>query len=56
LCLPFSLESQLWVLDVKRLCTDVGKQTEIIKWADGRACFEVVPDFVREEWGVEEAD
>ena len=22
------------------------------KWADGRACFEVVPDLVRNEWGV----
>ena len=36
-----------------RLCTEVAKRPDIIKWADGRACFRVVPDFVKEEWGVE---
>ena len=24
-----------------------------IKWADGRACFRVVPAFVKDEWGIE---
>lgn len=36
-----------------RLCTEVAKRTDMISWADGRACFGVVPDFVAEEWGVE---
>lgn len=36
-----------------RLCTDVAKRPETIKWADGRACFEVIPDFVAIEWGIE---
>ena len=34
-----------------RLCTEVAKRPEIIKWADGRASFGVVPKFVLEEWG-----
>jgi len=36
-----------------RLCTDVAKRPDIIKWADGRASFRVVPDFVEEEWGID---
>jgi len=36
-----------------RLCTDVAKRPDTIKWADGRACFRVVPEFVAEEWGIE---
>lgn len=36
-----------------RLCTDVAKRPETIKWADGRAGFGVVPTFVTEEWGIE---
>jgi uncharacterized protein len=36
-----------------RLCTEMAKRPEIIKWADGRACFRVVPDFVLEEWQVD---
>ena len=35
------------------LCTEAAKNPEILKWADGRACFEVVPDFVHGEWGIE---
>lgn len=35
-----------------RLCTDVAKRPETIKWADGRACFEVIPEFVAKEWGI----
>ena len=29
------------------------KRPEILKWADGRACFEVVPDFVKGEWVID---
>lgn len=36
-----------------RLCTAVAKEIETIQWADGRACFGVVPDFVSAEWGIE---
>jgi uncharacterized protein len=36
-----------------KLCTDVAKSTEMIKWADGRASFRVIPKFVMEDWGIE---
>ena len=36
-----------------RLCTEVAKRPDILKWADGRGAFEVVPLFVFEEWGIE---
>lgn len=36
-----------------RLCTEVAKQAETIKWADGRASFGVVPTLVMEEWGID---
>lgn len=36
-----------------RLCTDFAKRPETIKWADGRAEFRVVPDFVLDEWGID---
>lgn len=35
-----------------RLCTEAAKQSEMLKWADGRACFGVVPAFVKDEWGL----
>jgi uncharacterized protein len=35
-----------------RLCTAVAKRPEILKWADGRATFRVVPRFVQDEWGL----
>jgi uncharacterized protein len=35
-----------------KLCTDEARAKEMIQWADGRASFCVVPDFVAEEWGV----
>ena len=34
----------------EKLCTDAARQ--LIKWADGRACFEVVPEVVNREWGI----
>lgn len=36
-----------------RLCTEVGKTTQMIRWADGRASFRVVPKFVLDEWGID---
>ena len=36
-----------------RLCTEVAKKPETIKWADGRASFGIVPEFVTDEWGIE---
>jgi uncharacterized protein len=36
-----------------RLCTEAAKRPDVIKWADGRACFGYVPKFVIEEWGIE---
>ncbi len=36
-----------------RLCTEVAKRPEVIRWADARASFRVIPEFVREEWGIE---
>jgi uncharacterized protein len=35
-----------------RLCTAAARQPEILKWADGRASFGVVPRFVQDEWGI----
>src|SRR3954451_19567377 len=35
-----------------RLCTDVAKRPDILKWADGRGAFNVAPLFVLEEWGM----
>jgi len=37
----------------KYLCTDAVKSPETVKWADGRACFEIAPDLVRTQWGIE---
>jgi uncharacterized protein len=39
--------------DVNRLCTQAAKAPAMIQWADGRACFEVVPEIVRTEWGID---
>jgi len=36
-----------------RLCTDAAKRPEMLTWADGRAGFGVVPEFVVDAWGVE---
>ena len=36
-----------------RLCTEVARRPETIKWADGRASFGVVPAFVRDQWGID---
>ncbi|MBX7105382.1 MAG: hypothetical protein K1X57_14960 [Gemmataceae bacterium] len=36
-----------------RLCTEVAKRPDMIKWADGRASLGVVPKVVMEEWGID---
>lgn len=35
-----------------RLCTEAARQPEMLKWADGRASFGVIPKFVEGEWGI----
>jgi uncharacterized protein len=39
-----------------KLCTPVAKTPQLLKWADGRAAFEVVPDFVTVAWGLSCSD
>jgi uncharacterized protein len=36
-----------------KLCTEAARRPGMIAWADGRATFRVVPEFVREEWRIE---
>lgn len=36
----------------KKLCTEAAKIPAVLKWADGRAGFRVVPEFVKSEWGI----
>ena len=38
--------------DPRRLCTSAAKASAMRKWADGRACFEVVPDLVKDDWRI----
>jgi uncharacterized protein len=40
----------------QRLCTAAAKRPDILKWADGRGAFEVVPEFVAAEWGIDLGD
>jgi uncharacterized protein len=37
----------------KYLGTEAAKRPEMIEWADGRASFRVVPNFVWDEWGID---
>lgn len=37
----------------KKLCTTAAKAAKTLKWADGRAAFEVVPEWVKADWGIE---
>ena len=36
-----------------RLCTEAARRPETIRWADGRASFLVIPEFVRGDWGID---
>ena len=35
-----------------RLCTDAARDPAMIKWADGRASFGIIPNFVAQDWGI----
>jgi uncharacterized protein len=37
----------------RRLCTAAAKRPHILKWADGRASLDVVPEFVKTVWGID---
>ena len=37
----------------KKLCTPAARKPNILEWADGRATFEIVPDLVKSEWGID---
>ena len=39
-----------------KLCTAAAKAPKMLKWADGRAAFEVVPELVKSEWGIDLRD
>ena len=41
------------VPEPKKLCTTAAKATKMLKWADGRAASEVVPELVKGEWGID---
>jgi uncharacterized protein len=36
-----------------RLCTEAARRPEMIRWADGRAIFGVIPEIVWDEWGID---
>jgi uncharacterized protein len=36
-----------------KLCTPAARTKEMIRWADGRAAFEVVPEFVTANWAID---
>ena len=36
-----------------RLCTDIAKRPEVIRWADARARTHAVPAFVTDDWGID---
>lgn len=40
-------------LEPRKLCTAAAKTPKMLKWADGRAAFEVVPERVKADWGIE---
>jgi uncharacterized protein len=40
----------------RRLCTAAAKMPDILKWADGRGTFEIVPEIVAREWGIDLGD
>jgi uncharacterized protein len=39
--------------DPGRLCTEVARRPETIRWSDGRATFRVIPALVAAEWGID---
>ena len=41
------------MLHPARLCTEAARDPEVLKWADGRAAFEVIPDWIGSQWGID---
>lgn len=41
------------VPDPKKLCTPAAKRGDILKWADGRGAFQMTPDIISREWGID---
>jgi uncharacterized protein len=39
--------------DPRYLGTEMARRPATIKWADGRVTFRVIPEFVRDEWGID---
>ena len=39
-------------LNPTKLCTDAARQREIMRWADGRAAFKLIPEIVAREWDI----
>ncbi len=39
--------------ETTKLCTPAARKPQFLEWADGRATFEVIPDFVKGEWGID---
>ena len=37
----------------KRLCTAAAKSPDILKWADGRGAFLIVPEIIARDWGLD---
>jgi uncharacterized protein len=44
------------VPDPKKLCTRAAKKADILKWADGRGAFRMIPEIISGEWGIDTRD
>ncbi len=44
------------VPEPRRLCTHPARESAILKWADGRAAFRIVPEIVAKDWGLDVKD
>ena len=40
--------------DLERLCTDAAKRPECLKWADRRACSNVIPELIFRGWEIQD--
>ncbi len=40
----------------RRLCTTAAKEPKILKWADGRGAFQIVPEIISKDWGLDTAN
>ena len=39
--------------DPTKLCTPAAKRGDILKWADGRGTFGMIPDVISRDWGID---